>query len=112
MTSKAFLPVAFRWLFTVLEGLALLCIVWGLVGMMIHPNFPPGAHLHLDNVLGQQADVRLQTPPNGQGDPVLAVNAFNGNVAMTVKKPAGLIAVIEQYGIPLALIYALSLAVL
>jgi len=113
MTSRAFLPNAFRWIFTVLEVLSVICIVWGLAGMLIHPNLPPGAHLVLGhNLFGQQAEFRLQPPPGGQGESVLTIDAFNGNVAMTVNKPAGLIAVIEQYGIPIALLYAISLAVL
>jgi hypothetical protein len=112
MKSRAFLPIAFRWAFTVLEALSVLCIVWGVIGMLVHPNLPSGAHLVLDDVLGQHAEFRLQPPQGGQGEPVLAVTAFNGNLVMTVNKPAGLIAVIEQYGIPIALLYALSLAVL
>jgi hypothetical protein len=116
MTSNAFLPKAFRWLFTLLEVLAIICIALGLIGMLVRPNlqngFQPGAHVALDNVLGQHAEIKLLPPPHGQDEPVLAVDAFNGNVAMTISKPAGLIAVIEGYGIPIALLYAISLAIL
>jgi uncharacterized membrane protein YphA (DoxX/SURF4 family) len=113
MQSNAFLPMAFRWLFTVLEVLGGICIVVGLMGLLlIHPHWKPGAHVDLGNVLGQHAEFTLQPPPDGRGEPVVAVNAFNGSVVATVTKPAGLIAVIEQYGIPIGLFYALSLTVL
>ena len=110
--STAFLPKAFRWLFTILEVLAGLAAVGVVIAILVDPTLPPGAHfgpIHGD-VLGQAAEFALQPQGTGQGEPALQANLFNGTVAMTVKEPGGLIALAKQYGFPLLLIYVLFAA--
>jgi len=107
--SAALLPKLFRWLFTILEALAGLAAVGIVVAILVDPTLPPDAHfgpVHGD-VLGQAAEFALQPAPGGQGEPVLSLTAFNGNVTMAVKQPAGLVALMKEYGFPLLLIYVL-----
>ena len=78
---------------------------------MVDPNLPPDAHfgpVH-GEVLGQATEFGLQPALTGQNESVLTLHAFNGNMAMTVKQPAGFVAVLEQYGFPMLLLYALFL---
>jgi len=104
MRFASFLPTAFRWVFTVLEVLAGLAAVGIAIAILVDPNLPPGAHFGPGG--------SLQPAPAGQGEPVLSMRAFNGNVTVAVNKPAGLITVLKQYGFPLLLIYALFFAAL
>ncbi len=113
MTSTAFLPKLFRWLFTILEGLLALGALCIAVAILIHPSLPPNAHFgpFQREVGGQTATFSLQPPPSG-GASVLTVQAFNGNATMTVNGPAGLIALLIGHGLPLILTYVLFLGVL
>lgn len=104
-----FLPKLFRWAFTILAALMALGAVALIALILIDPGLPPDAHfgpIHGD-FLGQSATLALHPSASGGGGPVLDAHAFNGNVAMTVDKPAGVISVLKRYALPLLLIDAL-----
>jgi len=118
--SAAFLPKAFGWLFAILEVLTGLAAVGIVVCIIVDPTLPADAHfgpVH-GEVFGQAADFTLQPSQAGQagqaaqGEPTFTAHAFNGNVAMTLNKPAGLIALLKSYGLPLLLLYVLFVAAL
>ncbi|MBI1328615.1 MAG: DUF2975 domain-containing protein [Alphaproteobacteria bacterium] len=107
-----FLPKLFRWVFAVLAGLMALGAVCIVVLMLIGPVLPPGAHfgpLHGD-IAGQPATFALQS--DGADGQLLSLNAFRGNIAVNVDKPAGVVEVLKRYGLPLALVYTLFFAAL
>ena len=109
-----FLPKLFRWAFTVLAGLTAFAAVGLVAVFLIDPTLPPDARFgpfHGD-FMGQPATFALQPDAGGQGEPVLDMRAFNGNIAMTVDKPSGVIELLKRYGLPLLLIYAVFFAAL
>jgi hypothetical protein len=106
MKSASSLPKLFRWLFTILVVCTAVAAV-AVIGVMIaDPSLPPDAHFGpvKREFLGHPAEITLQ-PAAGQ-EPVLNVRAVNGAVTITVDKPAGMIALLKRYGLPLMLIYA------
>ena len=113
MTSNALLPRLFGWGFTILEVLMGLVALVIAVTILIHPTLPPYAHLgpiHRE-VGGQIATIGVQPPPSG-GPSELTAQAFNGNVAVTVKTPSGFVDLLIGRGLPLVLTYVLFLAVI
>ena len=102
-----FLPKLFRWVFTVLAVLTALAAVVLIAVILVDPTLPPDARfgpVH-GQLMGQPATLALQPHASGQGEPALSARAFNGNVTMTVDKPAGAIELLKRYGLPLLLIY-------
>jgi len=115
--SPAFLPKFFKWVFTIVEVVAGIATVGLIVVMLVDPALPPTAHFGPINgvVLGQPAQFELTAAPAGgpgQGAPTFHATLFNGSVALTENDPAGLIEVLKQYGLPLAIIHALFAAAL
>jgi len=101
-----FLPRLFRWVFTVLAVLTALAAVVLIAVILVDPTLPPDARfgpVH-GKLMGQPATLALQPHASGQGEPALSARAFNGNVTMTVDKPAGAIELLKRYGLPLLLI--------
>jgi len=109
-----FLPKLFRWVFTGLAVLTALAAVVLIAVILVDPTLPPDARfgpVH-GQLMGQPATLALQPHASGQGEPALSARAFNGNVTMTVDKPAGAIELLKRYGLPLLLIYAVFFAAL
>ena len=109
-----FLPKLFRWVFTVLAVLTALAAVVLIAVILVDPTLPPDARfgpVH-GQLMGQPATLALKPDANGEGGPALSARAFNGNVTMTVDKPAGAIELLKRYGLPLLLIYAVFFAAL
>jgi len=109
-----FLPKLFRWVFTVLAVLTAFAAVGLVAVILVDPALPPDARfgpVH-GKLMGQSATLALQPDASGQGEPALSARAFNGNVTMTVDKPAGAIELLKRYGLPLLLIYAIFFAAL
>jgi len=109
-----FLPKLFRWVFTGLAVLTALAAVVLIAVILVDPTLPPDARfgpVH-GQLMGQPATLALQPHANGRGGPALSARAFNGNVTMTVDKPAGAIELLKRYGLPLLLIYAVFFAAL
>lgn len=108
MKSVSSLPSLFRWLFTILVVCTAIAVV-AVIGVMIaDPTLPPDAHFGpvKREFLGHPAEITLQARATEQSEPVLNVRAVNGAVTITVDKPAGTIALLKRYGLPLMLIYA------
>ena len=111
---SSFLPKAFRWIFTVLAVLTALAAAIIVAIILIDPTLPPDAHfgpVHGD-VLGQPAVFALQPDAKSQGQPVLSMSAFSGNLTMTVDRPAGVIKLLKFHGLPILFIYAVFFAAL
>ena len=109
-----FLPRLFRWVFTGLAVLTALAAVVLIAVILVDPTLPPDARfgpVHCQ-LMGQPATLALQPDASGPGAPALSARAFNGNVTMTVDKPAGAIELLKRYGLPLLLIYAVFFAAL
>ena len=109
-----FLPKLFRWVFTGLAVLTALAAVVLIAVILVDPTLPPDARfgpVH-GQLMGQPATLALKPDANGEGGPALSARAFNGNVTMTVDKPAGAIELLKRYGLPLLLIYAVFFAAL
>ena len=109
-----FLPKLFRYVFTVLAVLMALAAVGLIAIILIDPTLPTDARfgpVH-GKLMGQPATLALQPDARGQGEPALSARAFNGNVTMTVDKPAGAIELLKRYGLPLLLIYSVFFAAL
>jgi len=109
-----FLPKLFRWVFTGLAVLTALAAVVLIAVILVDPTLPPDARfgpVH-GQLMGQPATLALQPHASGRGEPALSARAFNGNVTMTVDKPAGAIELLKRYGLPLLLIYAVFFAAL
>jgi hypothetical protein len=100
--------------FTGLAVLTALAAVVLIAVILVDPTLPPDARfgpVH-GQLMGQPATLALQPHASGQGEPALSARAFNGNVTMTVDKPAGAIELLKRYGLPLLLIYAVFFAAL
>ena len=108
MNTASFLPKLFRWLFTILVVCTAVAVV-AVIGLMIaDPSLPPDARFGpvKTEFLGHPAEITVQAPAAERSEPVLNVRAVNGAVTITVDKPAGMIALLKRYGLPLMLIYA------
>ncbi|MGH8130876.1 MAG: DUF2975 domain-containing protein [Steroidobacteraceae bacterium] len=103
-----FLPKLFRWTFTVLAVLTALAAVGLIAAILIDPELPPGTRFgpFSADFMGQPASIALHPDAGGQGELVLDLRAFHGNVAVTVDRPAGAIELFKSYGLPVLLIYA------
>ena len=108
MNSASFLPKLFRWLFTILVVCTAVAVVAVIGLMIVDPSLPPDARIGpvKAEFLGHPAEITVQAPAAERGEPVLNVRAVNGAVTITVDKPAGMIALLKRYGLPLMLIYA------
>ncbi len=109
-----FLPKLFRWVFTILAVLTTVAVIGLIAVILVDPTLPPDARfgpIHGD-FMGQPASLALQPEAGGQGEPLLNVRAFNGNITMTVDKPSGVIELLKRYGLPLLLIYAVFVTAL
>ena len=107
--STAILPKLFKWLFAILEVCAGLAAVGLIVVLIVNPTLPPGAHVGpvTGDVLGQPAQFEL-APAGGTADtPTFRATLFNNTVALTENDPAGLLDLLKQYGLPLAIIHVL-----
>jgi hypothetical protein len=107
----AALPHIFRWIFTVLTGIAALAALAICLALLRDPHLPPGTHFgpFTWDFAGQPATIVLR-PTDGDSD--LTVNALKGNLILSVSKAGGLIEVLKHYGMPVALINMISLAAL
>lgn len=107
MKSASYLPKLFRWLFTILVVCTAVAVV-AVIGVMIaDPSLPPDAHFGpvKREFLGHPAEMTLQAPA-AEREQAFNVRAVNGAVTITVDKPAGTVALLKRYGLPLMLIYA------
>jgi len=109
-----FLPRLFHVSFAVLAVLASIAAAFIVVVMLVDPELPPDTRLgpSRGEFLGQPASIALQPATGGPGDSVLELRAFDGNVAATVDRPAGVIERLKTFGLPVLLIHALFLAAL
>lgn len=109
-----FLPRLFHVSFAVLAVLASIAAAFIVVVMLVDPELPPDTRLgpSRGEFLGQPASIALQPAAGGPGDSVLELRAFDGNVAATVDRPAGVIERLKTFGLPVLLIHALFLAAL
>jgi hypothetical protein len=109
-----FLPRLFRVAFAVLAVLASIAAAFILVVMLVDPELQPDTRLgpSRGEFLGQPASIALQPAAEGQGESILELKAFNGSVAATVDRPAGVIERLKAFGLPVLLIHALFLAAL
>ena len=109
-----FLPRLFHISFAVLAVLASIAATFIVVVMLVDPELQPDARLGPSHgeFLGQPTSIALQPVAEGQGESVLELTAFNGNVTATVDKPAGVIERLKNFGLPVLLIHALFLAAL
>lgn len=107
MNSASSLPKLFRWLFTILMACTALMVIAVLGVMIANPSLPPDAHFGpvKREFLGHPAEMTLQAPA-AEREQVFNVNAVNGAVTITVDQPAGTVALLKRYGLPLMLIYA------
>jgi len=108
------LPSLFRVTFTVLTICAALAALGIAVAILVDPELPSDARLGpaKGEFLGQPASIELRPAAAGEAGPTFRMQAFGGNVAMTVKEPAAAVEVFKAYGLPVMLIYALFLAAL
>lgn len=112
MTSfSAFLPHAFRWVFTILAGLAALVALCVLVALLIDPRLPVGTHFGpLDiNWMAQPGTVVLRAVGT---DSDFTITVLRGNLKVFVEKAGGLVEVLKHYGLPVILVNAIFLATL
>jgi len=109
-----FLPRLFRTGFGVLAVLASVAAALLVVVMLVDPELPPDARFGPGHgeVLGQPATFGLQPAAEGEAESALFLRAFNGNVALTVNRPAGVVELLKSYGLPVLLTYAVFLAAL
>jgi len=109
-----FLPRLFHISFAVLAVLASTAAAFIVVVILVDPELQPDTRLGPSHgeFLGQPASIALQPAAGGQGDSVLELRAFNGNVAATVDKPAGVIERLKTFGLPVLLIHFLFFAAL
>ncbi|MGD0190014.1 MAG: DUF2975 domain-containing protein [Rhizomicrobium sp.] len=94
------LPNIFRWIFTVLAGLAALGAVAVCIVMLIDPKLPAGAHfgpITLD-LMGQPGTAELSPAGN---DSDFTVTALRGNVVLSAQRAGGLLDLLKHYGLPL-----------
>ena len=105
---RRLLPKLFRIAFAALAILAALCAVGVIVAMLIGPELPADARLGpLDGeLLGQPASLVVHPGTDGRAEPALELRAFDGNVAMTVSRAAGAVRLLNAYGLPVLLVYA------
>jgi hypothetical protein len=105
------LPTLFRWLFTVLLGLAVFGAVIVTVAILIDPHMPVGTHFGplTVNLLGQPGTVLLR-PANGDFD--FTVTALRGSLTLFIAKAGGMIELLKQYGLPLILMNTIFFALL
>ena len=108
------LPRLFRVAFAILAVLAAVAAVGILTAILVDPELPPDAHFGpvSGNVLGQPATFGLQPDAGENGGPALFMRAFNGNVAVTVNRPAGVVELLKAYGLPVLFVYAVFCAAL
>lgn len=111
MTAISFLPRLFRWVFGALAVIALIGAAALLATILIDPRLPQGTHFGPLTVdfLGQPGTVELRAV-NGDSD--FTLSALHGSLVLFVEKAGGLIEVLKHYGLPLALIDVVFLAIL
>jgi hypothetical protein len=111
MAPVSFLPKLFRWVFTVLAVLLVLSSVMLVVTMLINPKLPPGTHFGptTGNVGGQPASFVLEAKGD---DSDFTATLFNGTIQIFVKQAGGLVEVIKDNGLPVALLATIFLAIL
>ena len=102
------LPKLFRVAFAALAILAALCAVVVVVAMLVRPELPADARLGPLNgeLLGQPASAVVHSGSDGRVEPALELRAFSGNVAVTVNRAAGAVRLLNAYGLPVLLVYA------
>jgi hypothetical protein len=107
MTNTSWLPRFLRWIFTVFMvfmGIAAVALV---VVMVIDPKLPAGTQIGpmAVKIMGEPGTITLQ---NANFDAVM----LRGGLNVRVENAAGLIEVLKQYGLPLALLNVLFFAAL
>ena len=105
------LPKAFRWVFTVLAGLAVLAAVCMVIAIFIDPTIPQGTHFGPKNVeiLGQPGTVTLRNVGN---DSNFTASAIHNTIVFSINNASDLVHVLVRHGLPVALIHALFAALL
>ena len=108
------LPKLFGWVFTVLAVLCGISVIAVIAVMIAHPSLPADAHFGplKGDLLGQPAQFSLHAASGERSEPAFSASAFNGTLTMTIEKTGGMIAVLERYGLPLALSKMLFLTAL
>jgi hypothetical protein len=111
MAQVSVLPKIFRWVFTVLAGLAALGAFAALMVIVVNPHLPPGVHFGptTTNLAGQPVTVLLR-PANGDFD--FQATAFRGTTTFVVSEAGGLLETMKRYGMPLMFLRALFLVAL
>jgi Protein of unknown function (DUF2975) len=108
------LPKLFRVAFAGLAILAALCAVCVVAAMLMGPELPPDARYGPVNgtFLGQPASLVVHPGSEGRAEPALELRAFGGDVAVTVNRAAGAVRLLNAYGLPVLLVYAVFFAAL
>ena len=111
MASVSVLPKIFRWVFTVLAGLAALVAVVLCILVVLNPHLPPGTHFGPATVdlMGQPGTVSLLP---AQGDFDFTAQAFRGTITLFVGQAGDLIELLKHYGLPMVLVDAIFFATL
>jgi hypothetical protein len=106
MASVSVLPKIFRWVFTVLAGLAALAATVLCIVMALDPHLPRGAHFGpvTANLMGQPGSVSL-LPAEGDFD--FTASVFRGTITIFVRKAGDLIELLKHYGLPMILVNAI-----
>ena len=99
MTNTAWLPKFLRWMFTFLVIVMTLGAIAVCVVMVIDPTLPPGAHFGpvKADFLGQPGSIAF-------GGSALALTAFRGGLAVSIRNAGGLIEMLKHFGLPLILL--------
>jgi len=108
---SALLPRLFRWVFTVLAGLAVLCAVGILIALLVDPKLPVGTHFGplSGTWMGQPGTAVLRAVGN---DSDFTATVLGGKLTLFVERAGGLVEVLKHYGLPVMLINAIFLATL
>ena len=109
--SVAVLPKIFRWVFTVLAGLAAFGALAVLVLMLINPHLPAGAHFGPFTVDAGGQPITVMMRAAG-ADSNFFLTAFRGTITFFIGSAGGLVETMKQYGLPLWLLHMLFLTAL
>ncbi len=106
-----FLTKAFRWVFAILDVLAVFVAVAIIVVMAIDPKMPAGLHFGPVpvEIMGQPGSFVLRAV-NRDSD--FTLTALRGSLLLFVHQAGGLIEVLKHYALPLLLIRTIFLAIM
>jgi hypothetical protein len=111
MAPVSILPKLFQWVFALLAGLAALASVLLVIGMALDLHLPPDTQIGPATVdlMGQPGTLSL-LPAHGDFD--FRASAFRGTITVFVGKAGDLVELLKQYGLPMALLDTIFVALL